>query len=378
MPKLATLSRFALALGLVAVLGCGESSAPPAPPPPTVTVATPVSRDVTRVYEFTGRTEAVASVEIRARVQGFLEQVEFEPSTFVKEGELLFVIEREPFIARRDRLSASLKSTEAGLRAAESDLERLELAIKTNAVSQQEVTRARAERDQAGAALLAARAELQNADIELAYTKIESPIDGMISRNLVDAGNLVGQSPTILATVRQIDPIYAYFEIDERRFAHILKARGGHNPDPEDDSNRAAATLILEETDHEVTGRVDSVDNTVDTSTGTIMLRAVFENPDALLFPGMYVQIQLDGEVIEGATLIDERAVGADLGGKYVYTLGEGNVVEQRYVEVGPRQDDGTVVILDGLEGDERYIVEGLLRARPGRPVTPEDAAGGA
>lgn len=357
--------------------GC-QQQAPPPPPPPEVTVAVPEVRDVTDQAEFNGTTEAIKSVEIVARVQGFLEQIRFEPSTFVKKGQTLFVIEQEPFIARRDRGQANLSSAEAGLRRAESDLERLEQAVKTNAVSQQEVTRARAERDQAEAALLASRSELQNAEIELGYTTIESPIDGLISRHLVDAGNLVGRSgTTVLATVRTIDPIYAYFEISERQFARLLEARGGHDGNIDIDDEGAAATLILRETDHDVVGHIDSIDNTVDTATGTIMLRAVFPNPDARIFPGFFVGVRIAGEILKDAIVVEERAIGTDLGGKYLYVVGEDNVVEQRYVELGPENLDGTMVILEGIEPNVRYIVEGLLRARPGLPVTPKTKSEG-
>ena len=367
-----------LCLLMLATIACG-SEAPPAPAPPEVMVAVPELRDVTDQTEFNGTTEAIQSVEIVARVQGFLEQIRFEPSSFVRKGQTLFVIEQAPFIARRDRAKANLESSEAALRRAESDLARLEQAVKTNAVSQQEVTRARAERDQADAALLGARSELQNAEIELSYTTIKSPIEGLISRHLVDAGNLVGRSgSTVLATVRTMDPIYAYFEINERLFARILESRGGHSSPSEDPEAKSPATLVLRETGLELEGNIDAVDNTVDTATGTIMLRAVFPNPEARIFPGFFVAVRIAGEELKDAVVIEERAVGTDLGGKYVYVVGEDNIVEQRYVELGPEGEDGTIVVLEGVEQGEKYVVEGLLRARPGLPVTPKTSAEGA
>ena len=190
-------------------LGCWGQPETVAPPAPEVTVATPTQRNVTIVHEFVGTTQARESVEIRARVQGYLEKMSFEPSSFVRKGDLLFVIEPEPYQAQRDRADAGLKAAEAGLRRAESDLDRLEQAVRTNAVSQQEVTRARAERDQASAAMLEAKAALTNAEIQLDYTTVESPIDGLVSRNLVDLGNLVGAGEsTLLTTVRRIDPLF--------------------------------------------------------------------------------------------------------------------------------------------------------------------------
>lgn len=364
-----------LALTWIGLVACQAPSAGRQQAPPQVTVATPVRADVTPVYEFTGTTDAFRSVEIRARVQGFLEEIRFSPSSFVKAGDVLFVIEQEPFLARRDRAKANLTSAEAALRRAESDLERLEQAVKTNAVSQQEVTRARAERDQAEAALLGARADLESAEIELDYTRIESPVDGLISRNLVDQGNLVGPSTnSLLATVRRIDPVYAYFEVNERLFSRMLDERGGHAGTMERDTE-IPAVLSVEETGHRVEGRIDSIDNTVDPSTGTIMLRAVFPNPDARVFPGFFVTVLLSGDVRPGAILVQEKAVGTDLGGKFLLLVDTDNVVQQRYVALGPAREDGTIVVSEGLNGDERYIVDGLLRARPGLPVSPEVAS---
>jgi RND family efflux transporter MFP subunit len=347
--------------------------APPAPP--EVVVAMPQQRDVTIMHEFVGTTQARESVEIRARVQGYLEKVAFEPSSFVKAGQLLFVIEPEPYEARLAQAQAGLKAAEAGLRRAESDLERLQQAVQTNAVSEQEVTRALAERDQASAALLEAKANLTNAEIQLGYTTIESPMDGLVSRNFVDLGNLVGAGEaTSLATVRRIDPIFAYFEVSERVMARILELRGGHK-DPGTGAE-IPAILLLKETGLEIEGKVDSVDNTVDPATGTIQIRALFPNEDARVFPGFFVHVQIPGEELPGAVLVEETALGTDLGGRYVMVVGDDNIVERRYVEPGPLQKDKTRVVLEGLEPGERYIVEGLLRARPGMPVTPTEDAG--
>jgi len=365
----------AFSIGVVLSLGCREAPAPATPSPPEVTVATPVTRDVTIVDEFTGTTEARRSVEVRARVQGYLEEMAFEPSSFVRTGQKLFVIEPEPYQAQRDRAEANLESAQAGLRRAESDLDRLEQAVKTNAVSQQEVTRARAERDQASAALLEAEAALTIAEIQLGYTTVESPINGLASRNLVDIGNLVGAGQaTLLATVREIDPIYAYFDVSERFIARALLKEGGHkNP-----NKRTAVpiTLVLKETGYEVEGKVDAIDNTVDPATGTIQIRGIFPNPDAILFPGFFVHVRVPGETIENAILVEETALGTDLGGRFLMIVGEGDIIEKRYIEPGPLEEDMMRVILDGLAPGERYVSVGLQRARPGLPVTPTDAGG--
>ena len=357
------------------LVGCGGPPETVAPPPPEVTVATPIQRDVTVFQEFVGTTQARESVEIRARVQGFLDRIAFEPSTFVRKGDLLFVIEPEPYQALRDRAEAGIKAAEAGLRRAESDLDRLEQAVETNAVSQQEVTRARAERDQASAALLETQAALTTAEIQLEYTTVESPIDGLVSRNFVDLGNLVGAGEaTLLTTVRRIDPIFAYFEVSERFVAQQLEKSGGHK-DP-GTGDEIPATLVLMETGLEIEGKVDAVDNTVDPATGTIQLRAVFPNSDAKIFPGFFIRVRLPGEFLENALLVEETALGTDLGGRYVMVVGDGDVVEKRYIEPGPLQGDKTRVVLEGLEPGERYITVGLQRARPGMPVTPKNGGG--
>jgi RND family efflux transporter MFP subunit len=360
---------------VVVLTACGKAPQVPPPTPPEVVVATPEVRDVTVFEEFVGTTEAFRSVEIRARVQGFLDRMAFEPSSFVQRGQLLFVIEPAPYEGQRDRAAANLKSAQAALRRAESDLDRLEQAVRTNAVSQQEVTRARAERDQASAALLEAQASLTNAEIQLGYTRLESPIDGLVSRNYVDVGNLVGAGePTLLTTVRRIHPIYAYFEVSERFVARALEQQGGHrDPDELEDTK---ATLLLEETGLEIEGYLDTLENTVDPATGTIRVRGVFPNPNAKIFPGFFVRVRLPGDEIEGAVLVRETALGTDLGGRYVMVVGAGDVVERRYIEPGPLQSDGTRVIFQGLEAGERNISEGLQRARPGLPVTPVEAAG--
>jgi len=363
------------ALGLTLVtIACGKAPTPPPPAPPVVTVTAPLQQDVPIMLNYVGTTQAFENVEIRARVQGELEQITFKPSALVKKDKLLFVVEPEPYIATRDRAEASLQSAEAGLRRAESDLDRLEQAVKTNAVSAQEVTRAQAERDQAAAALAESKAALVTAEIQLSYTTIETPINGVISRNLVDVGNLVGAGEaTLLATVRNIDPIFVFFEIDERMLSRLLAEADGRRPNPGNESDRSIE-FILEETGLRVQGAIDFVDNTVDPETGTIMVRAVFPNAKALVLPGVYVKVIIEGGLLEDAIVVEERAIGTDLSGKYLYVVGTDKIVEHRPVELGPRQEDGTIVISSGIEMGESYIVDGLLRARPGLPVTAQTA----
>jgi len=376
MLRLSRLATLLAATSLLLAVGCTRVEAPPPPPPPEVFVEVPVQRDVTNYGEFTGNLRAVASVEIRARVQGFLEQINFQPSSVVHRGDLLFVIEQEPYEATLERARADVQASEAAVRRAESDLERLELAVKTNAVSQQEVTRARAERDQARAAELGAASALTQATLNLDYTTIESPISGLISRHLVDAGNIVGRGDTtLLANVYRVNPIHVYFEVPEVLIAQFLNREGGM---PSEIKNDAVVPVFVrvDGVDREFEGVLDYVDPNTDATTGTTEVRAELPNPDGRLLPGFFVRIKVPGELEPGALLVRETALSADLGGRYLMVIGENNVVDKRYVETGALEDDGLRVIREGIAAGEQYITRGLQRARPGLPVNPKPAGG--
>ncbi len=371
---------FWIVAAVIALGACGSGGEAPPRRAPAVTVAVPEQRDVMGYQEFTGRTEAVESVEIRARVSGELEHQAFQASSTVRKDQLLFVIEQAPYIARRNGADAEVKSWEAELARAQSDLERLEQAIRTNAVSQQEVDRARADVQQAEAKLLGAKAQLEQAELDLSYTEVRSPITGLVSRRLVDVGNLVGSGEnTLLTTVARLDPMYVYFDVSERLILQLLNDRGRTISDRSrtpDDQTPAFLGLANENGwPHE--GRLDYIDNTVDANTGTIQIRGVFPNGDGLLFPGLFARIRIPTELQEGALLVSERAIGTDLGGKYLLIVGEGDMVELRHVELGLLAD-GMRVIVSGLEAGERYIINGLQRARPGLPVSPKTASASA
>ncbi|MDX1388422.1 MAG: efflux RND transporter periplasmic adaptor subunit [Acidobacteriota bacterium] len=355
-------------LGLV-LAGCTDPAALPPPPPPAVDVETPTQRDVTVFAQFTGNTRATESVEIRARVQGFLESFNFEPATLVKKGDLLFVIEREPYIAAKKQAEADLEANMAFERRAQSDLERLEQAVKTNAVSQQEVTRATAERDQARAAVLGAKAKLEQATIDLAYTKIQSPITGLISRQFVDPGNLVGRGePTLLAEVYNVDPIFVYFEVNEQLVAGILDTMAGM--EGRNTRERSPVWVQMDQVDRVFEGEIDYIDPAADPDTGTLQVRAVIPNPEARLLPGFFVRIRIPAEELPGALLAPETALSTDLGGRYLMVVDDEGKAQKRYIEPGQLEDDEMRVILEGIEPGERFITEGLQRARPGMPVT--------
>jgi RND family efflux transporter MFP subunit len=361
-------------------VACGKQAETGPPPPPDVGVAQPIKRDVTLYSEHLGTTEAFESVEVKARVSGELERITFEPSTIVEEGAQLFVIEPRLYKAERDAADAALKSAQADLARTESDLQRVEQAVKTNAVSQSDVDLARANRDMARASVLSAEAALDSAELQYSYTQVRAPITGQVGRNRVDRGNIVsGSQGTLLTTVNRMQPMFVYFDVPEEIVLLALKnldLTTVVDINAEDEASRRGvtkaevATLIDE--DYPFTGPIDYVSNTVDSATGTIQVRALLPNEEMNLFPGLFVRVRIPMGVLEDAVLIREEALGTDLGGRYVFVVGEGNIVEQKYVELGPVEPDGMVPILEGLDGSETYIVEGLLRARPGMPVTPD------
>lgn len=369
-----------LIVPLLALLPAACEKPEPAPyQPPLVTIDKPVVRDVTREQVFIGETRPAQTAEVRARVRGFLKTIEFEVGADVQAGDVLFTIEKEEFQARVDQAAASLAVTEAEFGRAQADFERVETAAKSNAVSASEVGLRRAERDKAAANIEAARAALDEAQLNLDYTDVRSPISGRVGRNLVDLGNLVGSGEaTLLTTVVELDPLHVYFEISERTFTDFLREFSARAIDDTADRERQPVQVALEGDEgfpHE--GRIDFLENTAQSSTGTVQVRALVSNADYLMYPGLFARVRVPGTVMSNAVLVAEKAISADLGGKYVLTLGEQNIVERRYLDLGPQQGELRVVN-SGLEAGENYIVDGMIRARPGLPVktqTVEQAA---
>jgi len=370
---------FSLALGLM-LFGCGDDE--PVFQPPEVTVTTPEQRSVLEFFDFTGTTRAIAYAEIRARVSGVLEEIHFEPGGIVEANEILFVIEREQYQASYQEALGNLRAAQAESARAEADLSRVEQAIQTDAVSESDLDRAIADRDQANAGVISARGRRDNAKLNLDYTLVRAPHPGQVGRNLWDVGNLVGAGePTLLTTVNTIDSVYVYFDVPEflvLRLRQVQREALAADADPTRTEARGrqqigrTAISLANETDFPHEGVIDFVDNTVNPATGTIEVRAVFANPDYIVLPGLFVRARVYASQEADALLVDERAIGTDLAGKYVLVLDDENVVEQRFVTLGPLQDDGMIVVEEGLDGTEQYIVNGMLRARPGFPVTPQ------
>lgn len=366
---LGLLIAFAISFGVVfKIYNNMKPPQPPQMPPPQVTIAEPIEEFVSRYDDFTGTTKSVQSVQVRARVAGYLKSIEFEDSTDVKKGDLLFVIEPESYQAKRDKAYANLKSSEAELKRTELDLQRVEKAVKTNSVSVQEVSTKVSERDKAEASVLAFKAELADAELQLGYTKVYSPLDGRVSRNLVDAGNLVGAGEnTLLTTVVQLDPLYVYFNMNERT---LLKRINGKSLNCSGDDAVEFQMGLANEKGYPHTGILDYIDNTVDSETGTIRVRGKLDNKDQKILPGMFARVRVPDGAPEKSLLVSERGLGTDFYGKYLFVVGADNIVEQRPVVIG-KSINGMRVILEGLEKGEKIIISGLQFARGGMPVVP-------
>jgi len=344
------------------------------PPPPKVTVMLPEIQDVTVYLYMTGRTAAINKVDIVARVRGYLEKIYFKDGEIVKKGQLLFTIDPREYIATLHKSEADLLNAKSSLNFAKNDLDRREKAYRKKAVSELDYLRAKAEYDKAKAAVAAAEANVEEAKLNLSYTRIHAPITGKTSRHLIDAGNLVGASgPTVLTTVVSLNPIYAYFNINERDVARYLRkvAKEGRKEGKVRPKRIVPVNLALAtEKGYLHEGKLDYVDNRVDPNTGTLQARAVFPNDDRTIVPGFFAKIRIPDRVERKALLAPERAIGLDQVGRYLYVVGQDNKVRRRDIKTGPLV--GTMRVIEkGLKKDERVIVEGILRVRPGVKVQP-------
>jgi multidrug efflux system membrane fusion protein len=357
----------------------------PAEPPPTalqvVPVSYPVKRSVTEVVEFTGRTDAVQSVGIRARVTGFLTEVNFKEGTEVKKDEVLFEIDPRPYRAQRDQAVSQVGVAKAQHKLAMATLARAKQLLEKNAISQQEVDQDQAAVDQAAAQIEAAKANLKVFQLNLDFTEVRTPIAGKVSRYFYTIGNLIIQDQTLLTTVVSVDPIYAYFDMDERTVLRIRKAinKGLIKPRLHVDDLPVEMGLDGEE-GYPHAGSIDFVNNVVNPSTGTVAVRGKFENPEPengrrLITPGMFVRIRLPIGEPRPSLLVVDRALGSDQGLKFVYVIDAENKVQYRRVTPGPLQDDGLRVIEEGLKGDDRVVVGALPQLRPRMLVDPELSA---
>jgi len=342
-----------------------------APPTPTVSVADAIKREVAEWDEFTGRLEAVESVEVRPRVSGQIERVGFREGTEVKKGDLLFVIDQRPFRAEVDRAQAELARAQPQVELARQLLQRVERLVGEGGVSKQELDERASAVQQAEAAVRGTQAALDSARLNLEFTEVRAAIGGRIGRAEMKAGNLVSANQTLLTTIVSLDPIYAWFEGDESVYLRYQDlSRSGERPSSRDVRNPVYLGLSNEE-GHPHKGYVDFVDNRVDPRTGTIRARGVFPNRDRRFTPGLFARIKLVGSGTYRAVLINDRAVGTDQSQKFVFVLGADGKVQYRPVKLGP-MIDGLRVVKEGLKGGETILVNNIQRVRPGMPVNPQ------
>lgn len=352
---------------LQAAAGCERKQVQLAPtPPPTVTISLPIEREINNTYEFTGHTEAIKAVDVYARVGGFIEEVAFKDGDVVKQGDLLFQIDPRPFDADLARDQAALEAAKARATRAAADLARAQRLSRGKTITQEDLDRIIADKAEASAAVKQAEASLTTSQLNREYSTITAAVGGRVSRARITKGNLVNASagsPTLLTTIVPIDPIYAYFDVDEATFLRVAqKARDPNRTPPPVDMQLANQRGFPHH------GRIDFVDNKVDPATGTIRARAEFPNADGLIAPGMFVKVRVRSTDKRPALLVTDRAVGMDQGRKFLLLVGADNKVEYREVLTGPLVD-GLRAVEKGLKPGEWVIVNGLQRARPGVTV---------
>ena len=351
------------------VSGCSRAPQPVELPAPDVTVAHPVKQDVIKYLEYTGSTSALESVDLRARVQGFLESVNFEPSSLVKKDDLLFVIDPKPYKAKVEQAQATLEARKASLGLAQVEEDKAKQLESKEAISQLKYLEAKAKRDVAKANVAKAQADLDAAQLDLDYTQVKSPIAGRVGRNLVDVGNLVGATEkTLLTIVVNDSSVYVYFNVSELDLLPLIRKHRVEAKSPSEREEKVLAFIgLADEKGYPHEGILDFADTKVDSSTGTMRVRAVVKNPTGILLPGLFVRVRVPIDK-NPALLVPDVAIMADQGGRYVMVVDDKDVAEQRRVTTGQLVDRMRVVA-QGLKETDRVIVNGIQRVRPGAKV---------
>jgi RND family efflux transporter MFP subunit len=368
---------------VLALVAAGCSSGPEVAklPPPEVTVSQPIQRDVVESFDTTGRAAAVESVEVRARVSGYLTKIGFGDGAEVKAGDVLFEIDPRPYEAALQQAKGEEARWQASLVRALSEVRRVDRLLSKGAASEREMEAAIASRDTAKAEIQSAQGRLEKAQLDLEFTRVVAPVAGRVSKTNLTIGNLI-QAGTIgsdpLTTLVSVAPIYIYFDIDERTLLRAQERRRQQGQDSSASDIRALAIPVevglATEQGHPHRGILDFVDNRVDPSTGTLKARAVFDNADRVLTPGLFTRVRLPIGDPRASVLVAERAVGIDQGNRYVLVVDDKNTVQYRAVKLGQRAEGGLRVVDEGLEPGEWLITNGIQRARPGITVEPKRA----
>jgi multidrug efflux system membrane fusion protein len=357
-------------VALFCAAGCKPKTAVAPQQPPVVSVVRPVAREVVEWDEYIGRLESPETVEVRARVSGYLDKVHFKEGKEVKKGDVLFTIDPRPYQAEYDHAEAEFQRATSQSELAKNDFERAKHLITTKAISEEDYDTKAKTYAETQAAVMSAKAAMESARLNLEFTEIHSPINGRISRAIVTEGNLIsggasGVGATLLTTVVSLDPLYCYSDADERAILKYLKLRREGKRVSARDEQIVAEMQLADETGFPHKGYIDFVDNKIDPNTGTMRARGVFPNEDHSLSPGFFARIRIPGSGKYPALLIPDRALGSDQSQKFVYVVNGEKKVEFRPVKIGP-MIDGLRVVSAGLKPGEQVIVEGLLRVRPG------------
>ncbi|HEY3968546.1 MAG TPA: efflux RND transporter periplasmic adaptor subunit [Planctomycetaceae bacterium] len=361
-----------LVAGMLLLAGCNRAKPKEAEAkPPEVFFERPDEQMVTDDETFTGQTVAVNTIEIRARVGGYLEKVFFKDGDLVSEGSPLFEIDERPYRAEFDRTTATLAQARAHLERLKRQEERANQLFERKAISTEQLDQARFDRAEADATVAAAVASNETAELNLKFTKINSKINGRISRRMVDPGNMVQADTTALTTVVSLDPIYAYFDVDERTLLRLRRLMEAEHAESALSSQVAVEVTLADEETAPLWGRINFLDNQVDPSTGTLRARAVVDNPKGFLSPGLFVRLRVPVGSPRKVLLVHEEALQSDQGQRFLWVLDDEDKAIYRQVKIG-KQTENRRVILDGLKTSDRVIVKGVQRVRRNKKVTPE------
>ena len=358
------------------VASCGEGQKQAGPPPPAVTVAEPVKRTVFDYDEYVGRFTAINSVEVRARVSGYLDKLHFKDGQLVKQGDLLFTIDKRPFQNTLDQARANLVQAQSNVAFTESDYTRGQQLVRDKTITDQTFEQRTQAFRNAKASVSDNEAAVRQAELDMEFTELRAPMNGRIGDRRVSPGNLVtggtGGNTTMLATIVSTDPIYFEFTFDEASYLRYERlSKNGQDIASRNGSVKIALKLI-DENDFDHEGRMDFVDNVIDRSTGTIRGRAVFSNPNEVFTPGMFARVRVPGSPPYEALLVPDAAIGTEQARRYVMVIDAQDTARQRYVTLGQLTSDNLRVIKDGIGPDDRIVVSGLMQARPGAKVRPE------
>ena len=368
----APVRRAAFAVAAMGILSACEQNTFVPPPPPKVDVAAPVQRSFTRYLEATGNTAPIKNVDLVARVQGFLQSINYKDGAFVKEGTPLFTIERDTYKLKLEQAQAAETGAQATLRQAEADYKRQQELVQRQAVSQATLDTSTSTRDNAQANLLQAQVNTKIAAVNYGYTNVAAPFDGVVSAHLASVGELVGaSSPTQLATIVALDPIWVNFNVNEQDVLRIRTEARRRGMTVDDLRQLPVEVGLQTETGFPHKGRLDYAAVTLNQATGTLPVRGVLPNSDRALLPGFFVRVRVPIDQEQNGLFVPDVALGSDQSGRYLLVVNSENVVEQRKVRVGPQEGE-LRVIEEGLKADDRVVTAGLLRAIPGQKVDPQ------